>query len=360
MSFSIVPPPSPGPSAAAPAPAQPNPTPVPLGQAPTTPAPKAETKGRPLFDHPDIPKRREPVADPNVPPPAPDAELETEAPPLEGEEDGKPPLEDGDVDLDVDDTYFELDGKEVTLAELIETHRKYHTARGREAGANKVFKEAAEMRTNAIETVKRMTTPSGFVDACKQMKVDPYDIAAQIVIERAEYEKMTPEMRRMHDAEQELRAYKAQEERARQQQHAEQMAAQERAYTATVLTHMGNAMDELRVPVDPELRNELVGVAARFMSEDMELGYQTTPQAAMQAAWDRYRERIGKIAPSLPLQQRVGPDERQAIAREEASKRVPVARQTPAKPLPPRADDGKFTRKDVFDWTNPTFSARRK
>jgi hypothetical protein len=337
--------------AAAPAPAAP--------AAPGTPATPAAPTGlaRPLMDHPDIPKRSTPAnAAPDAQPETPvvEAKEDVAAEPVV-EEPVDPTLEEGDIDLDPEDTYFELDGKEVTLNELIETHRKYHTAQSRLEGANKKFNEAAQMRTNAIETVKHMATPHGFVDMCTRMGADPYAIAADIVMERARYEQMTPEQRQMHDDQARLREYQAREKQAQAHQAQQQAEAQMRAYTANVLQHMVTALDAVQVPADPDLRNDVVGRAGQIMSEDLGNGVETTPAQAIQEAWDEHRKRIKRLAPHVPEVKQLTAEERQAIAREEAKKAVKVAQATPAKPLPPRASDGKFEQKKpaVFDWSNP-------
>lgn len=343
--FSIVPPPS---APAAPAPAQ---TANPATPNPAQPAPAVQPAGRrPLVDHPDIPKAQTPDPTEQVeaaPEPAPEVEPEAEA-----------KADDGEMELDLDDTIFDVDGKEVSLDDLLTTFRKYHTARAREEGANKKFVEAKQMSQRAVDTVKRMTTPDGFVEACQQMRVDPYDIAAQIVLEHARIEKMTPEQRRAHEAERELRTYKQREQQALEARQAEQVAQREREYTASVLTDMTGAMDSMRVPDDAVLRSDLVGAAARIMSEDLELGYQTTAQAAMQHAWSQYRERMSRHARALPIEQRVQPQERAQLAREEAAKRVPVAKPTPARPLPPRAPNGEF--RAGFDPWNPMGNGGRR
>lgn len=342
--FSIVPPPN-VPAASAPAPA------TPAQPSASTPATPAQPSGRrPLVDHPDIPKAQAPDANPGE-----QLEAAPDAPNVEPEAEAK--ADPDSLDLDFDDV-IDVDGKEVSIEDLLTTFRKYHTARAREEGANKKFVEAKQMSQRAVDTVKRMTTPDGFVEACQQMRVDPYEIAASIVLDHARIEKMTPEQRRAHDAERELRTYKQREQQEQEARRAEQATAQERQYTASVLNDMSGAMDSLRVPGDAGLRSDLVGRAARIMSEDLDLGYQTTPQAAMQHAWAEYRERIAKHARALPIEQRVQPQERAQLAREEAAKRVPVAKPTPAKPLPPRGDDGKF--RGGFDPWNPMGNGGRR
>lgn len=333
--------------------------------APTaTPAPEAVPNGgRPTFNHPAIPAPR------NLPPKAPVATAPAEVAPLEAkpevpvlETKAEPEAELPDVEeveYRPDDEFdVVINGKPgtVTLSKLIASYQ-------RNEAANERFTEANRIEKAAQTIVRNMFTPQGFIQTCKEAGTDPYQIAEDIVLERYNYERMTPEQRRMHDFERERSAFEQQRQAEQERAEAQRTEQQAAAFQARFLDESSATMDRLRVPADPELRNEIIGRAAQFYRADIQAGYSgVSIRESVESAWSSYQERLSKHARALPVETRISDEERAAMAAKGAQDRVRVAQAAPKPAIQPRGDDGKFVpahTKPKMDMWNPTGFAKR-
>jgi hypothetical protein len=329
-----------------------------------TPAPEAVPNGgRPTFNHPAIPAPR------NLPPKAsvaaapveaPPAAPKAEVPPLEAKAEPEAELPDvEEVEYRPDDEFdVVINGKPgtVTLSKLIASYQ-------RNEAANASFLEAKNMRAAAETIVRNMFTPNGFIQTCKEAGADPYQIAEDIVLERYNYERMTPEQKRMHDFERERGAWEAQRQAEAERAEAQRTEQQAAAFQARFLDESSATMDRLRVPADPELRNEIIGRAAQFYRADIQAGYSgVSIRESVESAWSSYQERLSKHARALPVETRISDEERAAMAAKGAQDRVRVAHAAPKPAIQPRGDDGKFVpahTKPKFDMFNPSGFTKR-
>lgn len=290
----------------------------------------------------------EPVnAAPDVQPDAP-PEVKADAP---VEPPKEPEAKDPSViEYDPNDVFdVVINGKkgEVTLGKLIAAYQKGEAA-------NERFTEAKQAQQAAIQVVRDMTTPQGFVERCRQMQVDPYDLAAEIVLQGADWERMSPEQRELHQLRQEQQRYQTERKRAEEQQKAQATEAETRQHQARFLEQMASAMDRLSLPADDGLRSEIISRAAGIMRADRDMGYDTPVSEAVQEAWSDYRGRLTQHAQAIPVEQRLTEAERASLAQKAAQERVRVAQTAPRPQTPPRADDGRFQpAKKRFDPYNP-------
>lgn len=323
--------------------------------------------GRPTFNHPAIPPVRggqqlraqapETKPDPVI---ATEQKPAAEVAPLEAKADEPAAEEVGEEEVQYfpdDEFTVTVDGKEqtVTMAKLLASYQRNEAANAR-------FTEAKAMVRNAESLVRQALSPQGFVEFARKAGVDPYEIAESIVLERYNYERMSPQEREMHDYKREReqweRQRQAQQQSAEQQkQQAEAQAFQQRFLETTVAT-----MDRLKVPGDPGLRNELIGRAAAIFRADLQAGYENTPQQAMHDAWTEYQERLSQHAKALPIDRRLSEEERQRIAATNAQERVRVAQAAPKVVAHTVRDEntGKFAPKPKpkMDMWNPTGNRR--
>ena len=332
-------------------------------------APEAPVNGgRPTFNHPAIPPPkgvpREAMRSPLIPE-LPQAKPETSSQRPEGAEKDLEPLEtkpEAESEPESDEPeqveYFPddefvvtVDGKEqtVTMAKLLAVYQRNEASNAR-------FTEAKALKNEAIGLVHKAMTPGGFIEVAKQLGKDPYEIAETLILDRYNYERMSPQEREMAD-------YKRDKEAWDKQKAAETQTAEQRKQEAeatrfqTHFLEVGAAtMDRLRVPADPGLRNELIARAAGIYRADRNAGYESTPQTAMQDAWDDYQKRLESHARALPVERRLSEAERATIAQRNATERVRVAQQAPKSPTTPARDDsGKFVQaqKPRMDAWNP-------
>lgn len=246
----------------------------------------------------------------------------------------------------------------VSLGKLIASYQ-------RAEAANAKFVEAKQMEHRAIGMAREMSTPDGFVKHLTAMKVDPYKLAEDIILARADYEAMTPAEREMHEYKREKAAWERQ--RAEEAQRTQQTQAEREAiaYETRMLEVMTGTLDRLQVS-DPALRNEIVSRAATILRSDYADGLETSPQQAVQEAWDDYRARLLAHTKALPVTERVSADERARLAEEGRQQRVRVAPSAPK--MQPRAPDGKFVesptkppeRPKRFDMYSPVTGGTRR
>lgn len=328
------------------------------GAAPVASPEPVINGGRPTFHHPAIPPpkstqapaRTEPTPEIGKPAPAKAADVleEPEAKLTEPE-----PESDGPEDVEYfpdDEFVVTVNGQErtVTMAKLLASYQ-------RNEASNERFLEAKRLKDEAISTVQHAMSPQGFIEAAKALGKDPYEIAETIILERYEYEQLSPQEREMRDYRRERDSWektRAQEAQAAQQRAQEQEAARFQAHFLDASTA---TMDRLRVPADPGLRNELISRAAGIYRADRKAGYDSTPQAAMNDAWDEYQQRLEQHARALPVERRLTDQERATIAQRNAAERVRVAQQAPKSPVQARDDSGKFApaSKPRMDMWNP-------
>ena len=284
-----------------------------------------------------------PDAQPDAPPGAKaDAPVEPPAP------EAKDPSV---IEYDPNDVFdIVVDGvkSEVTLGKLLAAYQKGEAA-------TKRFTEAKQAQQAAVQVVRDMTTPQGFVERCKQMQVDPYDLAAEIVLQGADWERMTAEQKELHQLRQEQQRNQTERKRAEEAQKRQTTEAETRQHQARFLEQMTSSMDRLGMPADSGLRSEIVSRAAGIMRADREMGYETPVSEAVQEAWSDYRGRLTQHAQAIPVEQRLTEAERASLAQKAAQERVRVAQSAPRPQTPPRDDSGKFIppRKPRFDPYNP-------
>lgn len=324
-------------------------------------APPAPTAAPPVVDKPTpapspfIPPLRKPV-EAKAEPVVEAKPAEPEAPPAEAKE-AEPESDHEIVEYDPTDEFDVIvNGKPgtVTMAKLIAYYQ-------RGEAANAKFAEAKQVEHRAIGILKDMSTPDGLVRHLQAMKVDPYKLAEDIILARADYEAMTPDQREMERYRKERAEWerqRAEEAQRSQQTQAEREAAQ---HQARLLDVMSGTLDRLAVK-DPGLRNEIISRAAGILRTDYADGIETTPQQAVQEAWDDYRARLLSHSRALPVTERVSDEERGAISEAARKERVRVAPTAPKVQTPPRAPDGKFLpdpskpapRPKRFDMWTPT------
>lgn len=321
--------------------------------APVAPAQPAE---RPAFNHPLIPPLRAPGKAPAAPAQAQpgDAQPEPGAPPVEAkaEQEAKADAGPEQVEYLPDDEFtITVDGRElpVTLGKLIASYQ-------RNEAANTRFTEAKALKHEAVELVKGLRTPEGLVATLKRIGVDAYELADRLVVERYEFEQMTPEQRAQAQYQRERAEWERQKAQSAQQQAQQQQAAQAQAFQTQFIAQATSTMDRLAVPANPALRSEIIARAAAQFRADIAGGYETTPMAAVQEAWTDYQTRLDEHARALPVDRRVSDEERAQLAAQAQANRVRVAQAAPrASVAQPRAEDGRFApvRKPTFDPFNP-------
>ena len=286
---------------------------------------------------------------PDAQPEAPPAEVKADAPVEPPKEEA--PKDPSVIEYDPNDVFdVVINGKkgEVTLGKLLAAYQKGEAA-------NERFTEAKQAQQAAVQVVRDMTTPQGFVERCRQMQVDPYDLAAEIVLQGADWERMTPDQKELHQLRQSQAKVEQDRKRAEQQQAQQTTEAETRQHQARFLEQMTSSMDRLGMPADSGLRSEIVSRAAGIMRADREMGYETPVSEAVQEAWHDYRGRLTQHAQAIPVEQRLTEAERASLAQKAAQERVRVAQSAPRPQTQPRDDSGKFIppRKPRFDPYNP-------
>lgn len=349
--------------------------------APVAPAPQAQpaTPASPaLYNHPLIPPLRQPrtqaaetpapaAAEPaGIPAPVAPVEEAKEEPAAAAPAEEQP---EGNADPDTfeyfgDDTFeVVVDGKksEVTLSKLLASYQRNEAANAR-------FTEAKRLETNAKAMVERMMTPEGFADVCRQCNVDPIAIADKLVLQAWEYERMTPEQKEMHDFRRDRAAHEAKAKAEQAQAEQARIAQETQAFQTRFLHATTSEMDRLRIPADPDIRNELIGRTAAHFKADLAAGYQNaTPAESLALVWDEYRQRIeahARVAGAPQAQAGKPQPSAQEQARAEAAARVKaaqVAQQAPrSQESVARDEQGRYSKRPVgMDWTAVAVPGKR-
>lgn len=230
-----------------------------------------------------------------------------------------------------------VNGKEVEVTgkDLAAAYQRGESgaAKLREAADLRKQVEAKEQQLRSV--AKELSTPEGFYQMLLAMKGDPIAFLGDVAKLAQAEAKLTPEQRELR----ELKGQKAREEQERKAREAQQLKAQEAEQIAAaqdaIEDDFEDIMDELEIPDDEEIRDELLLRLGRKGYEAMELGEDPYADDLVKEVWAEYQARYQRLGGKVqPKPQAPAPAKKPAIP---GTRAAPSPK--PAAPKAPKAGD---------------------
>jgi hypothetical protein len=262
-----------------------------------------------------------------------------------------------------------VDGEETEL----DHERAEHFLRTKESGQRRWqeaarAKQEAEARERQLEDyLESIRSPQGLRELARQLKMDPREVAEAILAEEMQEAALTPQERELR----ELRARDAERTRAEQQRAAQEREAQIQAhkqqFTQRLVGASTEALERVGAPQNQGARQWMTRRIAELYVDHRQNGEGTiTVDDLAKRAVSEYRDLASGAFTADDLIERVWSNEQ---AREKLRARYLEAAKPahPSKPqpvprpgdLPPRAEDGKFTKLRIDTSAAPSDFSRQ-
>jgi hypothetical protein len=206
---------------------------------------------------------------------------------------------------EVDTTQYEgakftlvVNGKEVEV-----TGKELKAAYQRGQSGAERLREAAELRKQVDaekqylrEVAGALRTPEGFLEYLMSSKGDPMNFLREVAKLAKEEASLSDEARELREHKKQLAKYQAAEKQKQEQEKLTTEQAETEAWEDAYADAFDDGLDELGIPDDDDLRDELLPIMSRLATRAMNEGDDPFIEDLAKEAWEIYQKKYGKIA----------------------------------------------------------------